>query len=240
MALYSLTFAQLKSEAEHAIGGVPDSRTSLDRIVNGALEHLCIRHAWNWRAAITTLNFTADTPTITLPEDFGELIDLTGYVEKFTAVRPAPLSDIVRAWVHSASGSHILLYHVGQAAQSSAGTVPRRTLKIAPTPASSVTDALYLTYRRLIPTLVADTDVPAIPYGMFDLLRLLARAMAVSSTTQQSGHDWELFNNQLMDYIHADSLAGGANLGRLSNALESDGGAHALQPWNEVKTAYDP
>jgi hypothetical protein len=231
--LYRLTFAQLKDEARHAIGGEVDSRTSLDRIVNGALEHLCLRHPWSWRQAITTLNFTAGQGQIELPEDYGELIDLVGFGAKFTAVRPAPLQDVVRLRVHAAFSSFVLLYHVGAGSQATSSDTPRRVLEVAPVPQSDLADALYLSYRRLIPVLSGENDVPAVPYGMFDLLRVLVRACAVSSTIAQAGHDWETFHRKLPDYIAADTAARGHH-GHLTDQLQFDDGQYALRPFDRI------
>lgn len=117
--------------------------------------------------------------------------------------------------------------------------VPIRQLEVAPLPSFQLIQALYLTYRRLVPKLVNPTDVPAIPYGMFGLLKVLCRAMAVSSTVQQQGHDWQLFNQMLPAYAAADGNAQGPP-GKLIDALQEDDGLYATQPWTSIKTPYDP
>lgn len=228
MALYKLTFADLKDEARHAISGDPDSRTSLDRIVNDALEYLVQLHPWSWRTTITTLDFTQDVAQIPLPVDFGELVELIGNQSSNLCVRVAPMATIMRSRVQGLSIGQVLLWALGMAAPVNAATPPLRVLEVAPTPSSALASALMLTYRRLIPTLVGDTDVPAIPYGFAGVFRTLVRAMAYSSTYQRPGHDWELFNQQIPQYVAADALAQGNHTGRLTSQLDTDWGMGEL------------
>jgi hypothetical protein len=221
MALYSLTFAQLKSEAEHAIGGVPDARTSSARVVNAALEYLCTIFDWSWRVTITTLSLTNAVGQVDLPDDFGDLIDLVGStVARDTAVRKADPATINRVRVFGITSNFSLVYFLGQKSQTAVTAPGKRVLEIAPLPTADLADALYLTYRKLIPTLSGDTDVPNIPYGYFELLRRLVRAIAVSDTIQQAGHDWQLFNSMLIDYKAADTAAGGSDVGTLRSQVD--------------------
>jgi hypothetical protein len=217
-----LTFAELKAEAEHAISGAPDSRTSTARIVNGALEYLTTIHAWTWRHTLTTLNATLAVGTIDLPADFGELIALVPFEWKSRGARKCSWRELVACRVDGAADAGAVLYLVGQAAQTVATTTPARQLFIAPIPTVSTANAFYLVYRRLSPKLVNDTDVPAIPHGMAELLRILVRAVAFSGTVQQEGHDWQHFNRVLPDYKALDSRAGGDNLGGMVDQLGDD------------------
>jgi len=348
-----LTFQDLQNEAQHAIAGPPDPNAPLSRIVNDALEYLVHCHDWTWRTVISTLDFLTGVGQITLPTDFGQLIDLVGFQAKYTAVKPANWRDIVRVRVHGVPDQQILIYHVGAGGQYqvqnpiagptltaanigggvlAAGTyyvaqtwlgagggetangpevavtvgagqnaftvqpgaapsgaananvyvgtvtgkeqlsgsvagggtynvlslpvstqpfpnrsnttfdptqVPTRLLEVAPLPSIQLSQALYLTYRRLVPKLVNLTDVAAVPYGMFGLLKALVRACAYSSTVQQQGHDWQLFNAMLPAYQASDGLAQGGP-GKLIDALQEDDGLYATQPWTSIKTPYDP
>lgn len=117
--------------------------------------------------------------------------------------------------------------------------VMQKVLEVAPLPATQLFQALYLTYRRTPPKLVNNTDVPAVPYNFFDLLRTLVRAFAVSSTVQQAGHDWQVFNDQLPLYKAADGMAQGSP-GKLIDATMEDDGLYATQPWTSIKSPYDP
>jgi len=89
------------------------------------------------------------------------------------------------------------------------------------------------------PSTALSTDVAAVPYGMFGLLKALVRACAYSSTVQQQGHDWQLFNAMLPAYQASDGLAQGGP-GKLIDALQEDDGLYATQPWTSIKTPYDP
>ncbi len=238
MAQHFLTFAQLKDEAEHAIAGVPNARTSSARIVNGAVEYLVNIHPWQWREAITTLAFTAGEGQILLPEDFGELVALVGYQARMTPIRKAPARQVMLARVHGIPGAGGMLFFLGMASPDDSESVPRRCIEVAPTPAETLADALYLTYRRLLPALDQDNDVPAIPFGMFELLRVLVRAMAVSTEDQQAGHDWELFRSMLPNYIHADSVAGGDEQGPMRDIL-CDVDPYPIAPHNEIRFPGD-
>ncbi|WP_428936916.1 hypothetical protein [Fontivita pretiosa] len=242
MAQFSLTFQQLKNEAQHAIGGTPDSLVTLDSLVNGALEHFCQVHPWQWRIVLATLNTVGGVGEIDLPADFGELIDLVGFQLKLTAVRKASHQTVVRVRVHGLSSDQSLVYYLGQKAQATPGTVPVRQLVIAPVPTTSTTNALYLTYRRLIPTLTNNTDVPAVPYGMFELLRWLVRGWARMQTTGDGGADMMQFQRMLPDYIAADAVADSPRQGAMIDAvneLEPDG-IFTLAPHTEIAMPGDP
>lgn len=216
---HHLTFAELIDEAEHAIAGVPNERTTTERIVNGAIEYLCQIHQWNWREAISTLPLVAGEGRIPLPDDLGEIVSLIGFQSRGVCAKTSA-RNVMAARVGAIGGNFGLYYFLGMMPQATPADVPGRCLEIAPVPATSQADALYLTYRRLIPQLVNPTDVPAIPYGMFEMLRVLVRAMAVSTEDQKAGHDWELFRAMLPNYIHADSVAGGAVQGQMRNVLD--------------------
>lgn len=219
MAQHAKTFAQLRSEAEHAMFGPPDPRISTDAIVNGAIEYLCNLHPWSWLQSLSTLSFVAGQGQILLPEDFGELVHLVGLVAKFTACRRASLRDIVSARIHAPASNLAMLYALGTQAQIAPTAVPRRALEVAPVPAAGLADALSLVYRRRLAVLVNADDVPAIPYGMHELLVHLVRAYAHSRSASQPSHDWELFTQQIPSFIAADGLAGGENQGQLRDAV---------------------
>ncbi|HWE97594.1 MAG TPA: hypothetical protein VG269_26800 [Tepidisphaeraceae bacterium] len=224
MAGYSLTFAQLKQQAEHAMSGVPDSRTPTGDIVNGALEWLCRQHPWTWLETVTALDVVINVPTLPLPADFGELIDIQGNTGlKTTGVRRAHPRYVMAARVNNGSllaSTYSYVFFLGQQTQTDTTQVPLRTIELGPAPAASIAAGLIVTYRRIIPVLAGDTDVPAVPYGFFQLLKLVVRAFAVSNTTQQAGHDWELVQRMLPDFIAADSLSEGISEGPMESQLD--------------------
>jgi hypothetical protein len=237
VAQHFLTFLQLKDEAEHAIGGSPDTRTSSDRIVNGAVEYLCNIHPWSWREGITTLSFAQDEGRIPLPEDFGELVSLIAAARVPVRKATARAVMAVRTLGTGIAGGGFI-YYVSIAPPADPQTPPLRCIEIAPIPAAAEANALHMTYRRLIPALEDDADVPAIPIGMFELLRVLVRAMAVSTEEQQGGHDWELFRQMLANYIHADAIAGGHE--SVMRDVLGDGECLFLAPHTEIRFPGDP
>jgi hypothetical protein len=241
VAQFKLTFKELRDEAEHAAGGAPDARVPTARTVNAALEYLCQFHPWRWRVALTTLSTVNAQGTILLPDDFGELIDVQGYQLKTTGIKKAQPRMVMAARVNNGAliaSTYAYVFYIGQGPQTDVTLPPPRTLELGPVPGSSTVDAFYLTYRRMLPSLAADTDVPAIPYGYFNLLRTLVRAMAVSSTVQQSGHDWELFNRMVGDFCAADGTADGVNEGVMRDQVDAEGwhyGAeHTLGPGTQI------
>lgn len=243
---FVLTFAQLKAEAEHAIGGTPDSRTDLGRLVNEAVAYLYSLHAWSWRQKLTTLSYDAATVsagTINLPADFGEVVDLQPSTQH-VSLRLAPMRFVVAARIHTAlAGVSSFLWCLGMGSQATAAAVPLRTIELGPKPSAAAADALYLTYRVLPPVLVGDTDVPPLPYQFFPLLRCLCRAVAYSSTVAQAGHDWQLFNAQVLEFIAADTIADGTNKGQMQSVLEHDFGIDAvpsLAPGTQILMPGDP
>jgi hypothetical protein len=223
MAQHVLTFADLKNEVEHAISGAPDSRTPTARLVNGALEYLCQQHAWSWRTVLTTLAVTAGQGSIALPDDFGELVDVQGFQLRTTGLKKAHPRLVMAARVNNGvtpASTYSFLFYVGQSAQADPSIVPPRTLELGPVPAATQADAFYLTYRRLIPKLVGDTDVPPLPYGFFELFRLCCRGWAAVHTLGAPNADWQTFQELLPHYISADGLSDGPNLGALSRQID--------------------
>ncbi len=245
MSLFTLTFAQLKAEAEHAIGGSPDSRVTTAGLVNGALEYFCTVHPWTWRIVLTTLSTSQNVGEIDLPDDFGELVDLVGYGLRLTAIRKASPATVARVRVYGLQTSLSMVWYIGQKSQTTASATGARQLVVAPVPAATTANAFYLTYRKLIPQLSADSDVPNIPYGMFELLRWCVRGWAKLQTIGDGGADLMMFQRLLADYIAADALADGPRTGILADAVEMLDDLHPegifrLAPHTEIRVPGDP
>jgi hypothetical protein len=226
MSTYRLTFAQLKQQAEHAISGAPDSRAPSGDVVNGALEWLWIAHTWSWRERTALLTVPAGAYRIVLPEDFGELVDLMPNPAATASYYPARATEhqvrSARAGTLGAGGG-ILWYPAMQETVALTDT-PKHTLELSITAgASALTEIFACRYRMLAPQLTDDNHIPPVPYGFFNLLKLLVRAHAVSSTLQQEGHDWQLFNAQLPDFIAADTQASGVNRGQMVSLVDRCG-----------------
>jgi len=244
---YKLTFAQLKAEYEHAISGTPDSRISSARGVNDALEYLWTLHRWSWRKKITTLDLVADQEYVDLPADFGELVNLYGADSLAgTGFQKADLDRVALARTFpTLPAASSFLYAIAAASQATAADVPVQRLELGPTPSESLSDAVVLVYNSLPPELSGDTDVPAVPYGFYSVLRRLVRAIAVSDTVQQAGHDWELFSRQIRDYIAADTFSNttsGGVIGCLGSQVDDYGPAGAemtLAPHTSILMVED-
>ena len=241
MALHAYTFAQLKNEAEHVIGGAPDARIDTGRLVNGVLDFVATSHAWSWRTAITTLSTVADEGRISLPDDFGELIDLVGYQLPLTAVKKARAQTVMRARIHGIQNDASLIYFIGQAPQADAAVIPGRVLEVAPLPAASTADAFYLTYRKLIPILAGDSDVPAIPYGMHEMLVYLVRGHSALRTKGDGGVDLQIGMSLYHDFKANDGLVDGPAGLEMTDQLESgDDGIWHLSPHTSIAMPGDP
>lgn len=245
MADYALTLDKLRGIARHRLGGNPDARAPLDDLINGAIQYLAGAHPWSWLTQITTLGFTASQAHINLPTDFAHLVDLQGYQSPWTACRRADPRIVISTRVRGAGlGNGTLVYFVGPTPQTPDQTVATKwRLEVAPAPTETLADALYLTYRRVLPTLVNANDVAALPYGFHDVLRWLVRAYVSSSENDQVGPDWQIVNNMIPALIAADVRAQGA-IGSLCSTLDPDlspgpCGLHFL-PGTEIKMPGDP
>lgn len=222
--MLTYTFGQLKNAAEHALGGVPDSRISSGLIVNRAINHLVNAHAWDWRQTIASLDYTATQGYIDLPTDFGELIQLQasgGRLSTVRSVSPATFMSLLNR-ASSSESELALSYFLAIAPQTTPTAVPRWRLNIHPTPAASVTGALALLYRKMVPVFAItgtadDAKVPAIPAGQHDTLYALVRAFAVSMEEDPSTQEWSIANAALQRDINADSRADDASIGYMRN-----------------------
>lgn len=211
------TLGQLRNAVEHAIGGVPDSRISSTLVVNRALNHLCNAHPWTWRLVTTTVDFTVDVGDIPLPADFGELLALVGYKAKYTTMRAVTDSDLMYMRVFGMPAWLTFGYCIGIAPQSVPTAAPLYVLKVAPVPNATTLEAMYLQYRKSIPSFGegdAGTLVPPIPQSQHDTLYQLCRAFAVSMEETAMNDEWTLANASLKRDMDADSRARPMDLGQ--------------------------
>jgi hypothetical protein len=124
----------------------------------------------------------------------------------------------MRTRVYGLTGGNLsYVYALGMEAAALATAVPRRTLELGPVPAATTANAFYLTYRRNIAQLVGNTDVPAVPVGFFELLRVAVRAWSKLTTLGDGGGDLAQLNAMLPDYIASDSIAAGPRDGQMSD-----------------------
>ena len=209
MAQY--TFLQLKTAVEHALGRVPDTRTTPGQIVNRAIEHLFNSHPWSWRKKSTNISFVSGQGSITLPNDFQEVVEIEraiagGYTGDVRNVTDAEYAALLRASWSASSPMGWRLFGGYDALQT-----PSRfyNLQIAPVPTSSVSNALTLVY-MIRPfaydatSTSNDSQVIEIPVGLHDTLMSICRAMAVSMEEQSDSHEWQVAKVMLERDIAAD------------------------------------
>jgi hypothetical protein len=241
-------FAQLKNAAAHSIGGNPDTRISKGLIVNRAINHLCNAHSWTWSEHLTTLSFVAGEGDITLPVDFGELIDLVGNAARYTSVRQVTPRDLMLCRVHGISDSLWLGFNVAAATQTVATTAPRYILRVAPVPTSNLADALYMTYRRALEPYITDdalttddTKVPAIPPGQHDTLYALVRAFAASMEEDPQTTEWAMATQLLARDIQRDSKARPPVIGPMKGTYVSEYEQNGFwwRPFDTIRMAGD-
>jgi hypothetical protein len=244
MASLSYSFATLKNAVRHALGGEPDSRTSAAAIVNRAIDFLCTWHSWTWRTKLTTLDFVADAGEILLPADFGELLELFGYESKYTTCEPVSHRKLLALRVHGPGNGAYLGFLIGQQTQTDTALAPRRTLEVAPVPAASMTNALYLMYRKLSPAYAEsgttdDAKIVDLPINLHVPLYHLCRAMALSE--EEGGGDMSLALQAMEAAKTADAKANPSDLGPVQGGLVDEWyqGGGFCRPHTEIQTAYD-
>lgn len=244
--MLTYTFGQLKNAAAHALGGNPDSRISKGLIVNRALNHLVNAHPWPWRVVLATLNYTVDVNTIELPADFGEIIRLTGQAAKYSVIRQLDASAFINLRNFGVTDTLYLGYLLTVAAQTVPTVAPRWVLQIAPTPSASLTDALAILYRKLLPTFptddsltTADLYVAPIPAGQHDTLYALVRAFAVSMEENAQTPEWALAGQLIARDIAMASRAESPMQGYMAGCGVReylDDGGNYFRPFSSIRT----
>lgn len=179
----ALTLQQLEDQVELVWGSEHDGRLSMADVVNEAGRYLFDMHSWSWRKRpVASLDFVANQPYMTLPEDFGfgEVISLTMADAVLYGIQPATLPEIEEWRQSSLSTSGYLYYwalsYPGQITSTDAPSFPR--IELFPTPSASESDAAKLSYRAGWRTLTAGQDVASIPAPMDALLINIVRAYA--------------------------------------------------------------
>lgn len=183
----ALTLANLKVHVTHALGGgdpaviVTDAATTKRQIINEAGRLFC---AEDWNFLIrppATLNFTSGVEYVALPSDFAQMVGYTTKTGTLTTLKMTTPHNLI-ALRQGLSGGASSLYYAAimwptQTAANAAPPVPR--LELWPTPSSSVTAALTITYRAGWTELSSDTDIPNIPTWAESLLVSFVRAYAI-------------------------------------------------------------
>lgn len=170
---------------------------------------------------------TANTPGsyilgfVTFASDFNGLLDIQRN-SRIRGMFPASMDRINRFRTAGGIlfggpvGFHYALRTVGQASVSAS---PTTRLELFPTPTEAETAAIIGTYRRLLPTLSSDNDLPDVPSFCMPLLRTLVRAWAVSTEEERAGEDWRRYERMKQTAIQRDSSES-SNLGMLEGGID--------------------
>lgn len=179
------TFAEYKAAVVHALGAAPATGETTSELVNDALQHLINLRPWSWRrGGPVTLSMVADQSYIELPSDFGEEESVTYPGTIATQMIRTSMSELQRMRSFTTQPTGFTYYYAVNNG-SYDEDFPEEGLSVAilelyPTPTSSLTDVVSLTYRRDVPRLEDDADVPMIPPWMDFAFNLLCRSFAMT------------------------------------------------------------
>jgi hypothetical protein len=231
MANLLYTALQLQGAAQHAAAKTSfGSGNSPILVVNAAIEHLVSAHDWTWRKKIASLNTVSAQIFVDLPADFGELVALRGQTTPYHTKRFRKVSEddliLIRQRATeiaaNARAASTVFYCVTGKAQASVTVAGTYQLDIHPSP-GAVTNAFYLVYRRLAPTVSGDTDVVDIPAAFHDLLKQCVRAFAVgreAGTSPAAAAEWGLFDRMLASRIEMDKRITSPAVPVLANVID--------------------
>lgn len=220
-----ITLADLQSQMQHAIGGMPDSRISLANVANDALKYLFNEYEWAWRERPPlTLTAVPNQQYLALPADFGEIVGISrpnrevqltslpdlAFRRNLTLV-PPPIASVFAAVSHPAAP-------VDDDGNPS-GEQPVPQLELFPTPVAA--DTYVLTYRAGPVSLVNTTDVPNIPPEFERVLTLVARAMIRDLEEQDASREWDAANAEL-EKLQAKDGREQANMGQIRGGAVDD------------------
>jgi hypothetical protein len=222
MALHTYNFQALQQAAQHASGvATPATGSSWADVVNDAIQFFsAIRH-WAWLDATFSLNFVAAQNYVALASDFGQLKWIQR-VGAYKTIRPASWDTIFsyRAGATITLPDTAFVYCIRVQGQASVTAAPIYRIELYPTPAANETGALIGAYRRVLPALSGNTDLPDIPASFHPALKCLVRAFAVSDENEQNGVDWERFNGFWLPKLEELDGTVQQNIGMMQGGVE--------------------
>lgn len=192
-----LTLQNLRDHVSHALGNAPDttlpgatgdpSATTADKtrdmIINSAGKHLFSMHDWEFRhRPTTTLDFHAGQDYVTMPGDFGGLIDVrlsAGTYNSLTLTTPAKLSDLRTSTTGAALAGDYWCALSWPAQTDPSVAQPKPRLEFWPAISASSVGAITLDYYASWVQLKVATDAANIPAHADTLLVQLVRAFAL-------------------------------------------------------------
>ncbi len=154
-----------------------------------------------------------------LPADFSAMIALKSAVNSFREVRATSLDDLLERRQFAYGANYETWYALSYLGQTSLTTEPTAILELFPVPVSAVVGALQGFYYRRVPNLNNATDLPDIPGEFHELLRVLCRALALSTEEDQLGTDWQLYQRMLAEFDADDGAAQGVVIGRMTSTI---------------------
>ena len=170
-----LTFAQLKTHVEHALGGTPSVQLSSADIVNQAGRQF-FNHQWNFRLKgpkeITT---TANAKYVDLPSDFGHMVSVYMQSGLTESIQMTTLEQVIKVRNSSVSTGSNYVATITWPETEVATTPPR--LELAPTPSSE--DTIVVAYLSGWQQLEQDVETVRVPAYAEAALIQMVRAFAL-------------------------------------------------------------
>jgi len=172
----------------HALGKTPDSRHSLIQTLNDAGHALVASHMWSWRVAPPTIiPILADQTFVTLPEDFGQAVDLSIDNSQTLRIVQTSIQDIQRrrSWGQFDALVLFITFDTADAVVTDDENLRHRRAEIYPAQSADRADVTLVYRRGWVDLDENDTGrVPAIPRNFERALVLFARSFAVDIENQ--------------------------------------------------------
>lgn len=170
-----LTFANLKTHVEHALGGSPSAQLPSSDIVNQAGRQF-FNHQWNFRLKgpkeITT---NANAKYVDLPADFGHMVSLYMQSGLTESIQLTTLEQVIKVRNSSISTGSNYMATITWPENEVATTPPR--LELAPTPSSQ--DTIVVAYLSGWQQMEQDTETVKVPAYAEAALIQMVRAFAL-------------------------------------------------------------
>lgn len=173
---------------KHALGKTPDARHDLGHTFNDAGRALVNAHPWSWRTRSSVpVTLIAGQQYATLPEDFGEIVDVSATYSQTITVQQTSLADLNRRRSFGQYDAMILFvaFEDGYDGPTDTDGTQQNRMQVYPTPAADRSDIL-ITYRAkwIDQDQTNGNRVPNIPRDWERSLILFARSFAVDIENQ--------------------------------------------------------
>ncbi len=223
----ALTVSQYKARMKQAIGNAdPATGFTLLEILNESLRDVYGYAEWSWKTgAPASIDFVANTAYAALPTDFGtgQLLSVHSPLVPIYRVIKTTLDDIAAKRGLIVSMPMTTYVAVSWPSQLNSVLAPGQArLEIWPTPSTSRTGAITITYRRGPATLTSDSQVPNIPVNFESALTSWARAQTMlrelGASDQGAVAEYNFAKSQL-DSLKEQDGAQDSDLGLIQGAV---------------------